>query len=561
LINSIDICGRTLLDTIDHLLDYSKINHVSEHARHSRRAARQVQRPEATGLQSAEQDTDQKSTIHTDIDLAAITEEVIVAVSAGHEIKVPAKSSPTASNDESMDLIHNGESLGRASSNIRSPHSRPKIERRTSQFDHVTISIDICSSSNWKLCTEVGAWRRIVMNLFGNSLKYCEQGFINVALRSEPMQSNDGLKRSMVILNVTDSGKGMSEEYLRNQLFKPFAQENPLAPGTGLGLSIIRQVVVLLGGEIVVRSLKDIGTDIRVSIPMVHSKQPFGSLGAPILDGILKMRESTRGLAVCLLGIPEDLTSKAQTATGMEYGLWGHQSNHMRSALETICTDYFGMCVNTSKTQDLYLVGENSHNFADLKSGRLLDQLHEEVNQIAGDHLLQVIILCKTAFSASNLERSAKESRARRVVVFISQPYGPRKLAKALSLCLARRAEIMSGKTITEDKEQDKAEPHRQGKGPNSIRNGQHPLEQIELVGSKAPLLGHDQTLSSLSAKYEAQVVVEGRLKGDESQQASKNVTNSPQTLAAPNTHVSEPFLLVDDNHINLQVRLFCFHS
>jgi hypothetical protein len=162
LINSIDICGRTLLDTIDHLLDYSKINHVSEHQRHSRRAARQIQRPNATGLQSAEQTTEQESAIHADVDLGAITEEVIVAVSVGHEIKVPAKLSRATNGNETRGSIKTGEPTSKLTPDTSQPHVRPKIERRTSQFDHVTISIDISSSSDWILCTEVGAWRRIV---------------------------------------------------------------------------------------------------------------------------------------------------------------------------------------------------------------------------------------------------------------------------------------------------------------------------------------------------------------------------------------------------------------
>lgn len=392
------------------------------------------------------------------------------------------------------------------------------------------------------------------MNLYGNSLKYCEQGFINVTLKSEPIQSNDGLKRSMVILNVTDSGKGMSEEYLRNQLFKPFAQENPLAAGTGLGLSIIRQIIVLLGGEIVVRSKKNIGTDIQVSIPMVHSEQPFGSLGAPILDEVSSVRESTRGLAVCLMGIPEDPRSEEQAETGVESGLWDRQSNHMRSALESLCTDWFGMHISTSKNHDLYLVGENSHNFNDLKSGWLLDQLQDKVSQMGSNHLPQVIVLCKTAFSASNLERIAKESQARRVVVFISQPCGPRKLAKAISLCLARRAELLAGRRTAEAEGQDGSEIRKRKEEPGIIRTGRNPPEQIEPSGSTKTPLDKDENLGQQSVKFEAQVVLDVRSKIEESEQLSDPITTSSQTLADTNAHPFGPFLLVDDNHINLQV-------
>jgi signal transduction histidine kinase len=34
------------------------------------------------------------------------------------------------------------------------------------------------------------------------------------------------------MLKVTDSGKGISKDYLRNRLFVPFSQEDKLAPGT-----------------------------------------------------------------------------------------------------------------------------------------------------------------------------------------------------------------------------------------------------------------------------------------------------------------------------------------
>jgi hypothetical protein len=394
------------------------------------------------------------------------------------------------------------------------------------------------------------------MNLYGNSLKYCEQGFINVTLKSEPIQSDDDQKRSMVILNVTDSGRGMSEEYLRDQLFKPFAQENPLAPGTGLGLSIIRQIIVLLGGEIVVKSKKDIGTDIRVSIPMVHSKQPFGNMAAPMLDEVLKVRESTRGLSVCLLGIPEEFTTEAQTEIGIESGLWEYQSNHMRSALESLCTNWFGMYLNTSKHQDLYLVGENSHNFADLKSGRLFDQLQEEISQTLGNHLLQVVILCKTVFSATNLERTFKQTRARRVVVFISQPCGPRKLAKALSLCLAKRMEILS-RDLAAENGQNRPEIHTsEGQSNTSVDHGS---QEVELAGSTLPLRDHVQ-ISSPHSIEKAHLTAQSDKNPENPQKYLDNTTNSAMPVA-PHGHPSEPFLLVDDNHINLQVCLQQRHN
>ncbi|TID23371.1 CheY-like superfamily [Venturia nashicola] len=552
LINSIDICGRTLLDTIDHLLDYSKINHVSEHARHSRRAARLVQRPKATGPLSVEQATQTSSAIYSDVDLGAITEEVIVAVSVGHEIKVPIRSTQSITSDGALDLESNDQLPNDTTPPL---HPRPKIERRTSQFNHVTISIDISNSSDWKMCTEVGAWRRIVMNLYGNSLKYCEQGFINVTLRSEPMESKDGLRRSMTILNVTDSGKGMSEEYLRNKLFKPFAQENPLAPGTGLGLSIIRQIILLLGGDIIVRSLQDVGTDILVRIPMVHSQQSFGDRPAPLLDEILMVREKTRGLAVCLLGMPEYPTSegKLKLETGIDLGLWDHKSNLMRSTLESLCTNWFGMEVAGAQRKDIYLIGESSHNFADITSGQLLNKLEDELKEPTGDNVLQVIVLCKTVFSATNLQRTFR-SQGRQAVVFISQPCGPRKLAKALMLVLEKRADILSGKP-DEDGPRNTAEANRQ-RDSLIIDNDYESIFPVEPIRSTVLHFDHDQTSTSQPVIPEAQPHLQTTTKTHHLEQESATLS---QLSTATGAHSFEPFLLVDDNPINLQVlSMYC---
>lgn len=51
-------------------------------------------------------------------------------------------------------------------------------------------------------------------------------------------------------LTVADSGEGISREYLKNNLFTPFVQENPTLFGMGLGISIVRQIVGELNGSI-----------------------------------------------------------------------------------------------------------------------------------------------------------------------------------------------------------------------------------------------------------------------------------------------------------------------
>lgn len=102
----------------------------------------------------------------------------------------------------------------------------------------VVIILDI-SPGNWKLVALPGALQRIVMNLVGNSLKYTSSGFVRVKLDIHPSKEDlDSHKRSAVVeLNVIDSGRGISNEFLKTKLFCPFSQETILAPGTGTFVS------------------------------------------------------------------------------------------------------------------------------------------------------------------------------------------------------------------------------------------------------------------------------------------------------------------------------------
>lgn len=66
---------------------------------------------------------------------------------------------------------------------------------------------------------------------------------------------------------VIDTGKGIGKEFLKEQLFHPFSQENPLQTGTGLGLAIVNSIVRSEGvnGKVDVWSAEGMGTEIRVS--------------------------------------------------------------------------------------------------------------------------------------------------------------------------------------------------------------------------------------------------------------------------------------------------------
>jgi len=199
LVDTVDICGRTLLDTIEHVLDFSKIKKFG-------------------------QATMQPMGVVADLDVSAVIEEVLEGVYAGFEFN--GLSSEGLADTTKSRTKDTGSTEQRA-------HS-PTEEHIVSQ-DRLTVIIDIDSRDQWKFPTVPGTWRRLTMNIFGNALKYTPAGFIKIKLEAHPIAPEPGSKsssteRTMVTLTVTDSGKGMSKEFMEKKLFMPFSQVRLLIP-------------------------------------------------------------------------------------------------------------------------------------------------------------------------------------------------------------------------------------------------------------------------------------------------------------------------------------------
>ncbi len=103
--------------------------------------------------------------------------------------------------------------------------------------------------------------RQIMVNLLSNSIKYNKpNGFIDTYAKEV---SFDG-ETVVFEFKITDTGIGMSEDFVKNRLFKPFNQEQTDARtqyrGTGLGMSIVKTLVEKMGGTIEVHSVLGEGT-------------------------------------------------------------------------------------------------------------------------------------------------------------------------------------------------------------------------------------------------------------------------------------------------------------
>ena len=293
MIDTIERCGRTLLDTIQHVLDFAKINNFTR-ARKARGGP-----GAAKGRAGWRRSLSGVSNLSVNVDLSLLAENVVDSVFAGHEFQ---GSSSLFVTDEPSSFSPEG--LRRSSSGGRK--TRHRLTRNVEE--RIDVILDIGWRPNWMFRTESGALRRVLMNLFGNALKYTDKGWVKVSLLSTDIESPPGQpKRSVVRISVHDTGRGIAQEYLHSDLFTPFTQENPLNPGTGLGLSIVLQIVRSLGGNICITSEQGVGTEVVVSLTMNHALPgdlDHGTLMAQ--QAIQNTKSKTKGLRIGLVGLDAD---------------------------------------------------------------------------------------------------------------------------------------------------------------------------------------------------------------------------------------------------------------
>jgi putative PEP-CTERM system histidine kinase len=68
------------------------------------------------------------------------------------------------------------------------------------------------------------------------------------------------------VIEISDTGQGMSEEFIRERLFKPF--ESTKSAGMGIGVFETREYVHELGGTVEVSSRPSVGTTFKLTLPL-----------------------------------------------------------------------------------------------------------------------------------------------------------------------------------------------------------------------------------------------------------------------------------------------------
>lgn len=116
------------------------------------------------------------------------------------------------------------------------------------------------------VCADADQLRRLLFILLENALAYTPSGGSITVSVEIPVG-----RTPVVLLNVADSGKGISPEDLPH-VFEPFYRADPARrhshhSGSGLGLALARHIAHSLGGEITVTSELGTGSTFTVRLP------------------------------------------------------------------------------------------------------------------------------------------------------------------------------------------------------------------------------------------------------------------------------------------------------
>lgn len=170
-----------------------------------------------------------------------------------------------------MELVNNIMDFSKLESGIVSPTLKPTeldkvIQKKIAGYKAIAESKGLQFKydfdkkiSEWVLVDQVKL-SQVILNLVSNAVKFTQEGFIIVGVELEKEEFGSGV----IKFYVRDSGIGIPEDRL-DSIFEAFHQGgdevNLAFGGTGLGLSISKQIVKMLGGELMVESRQGEGSE------------------------------------------------------------------------------------------------------------------------------------------------------------------------------------------------------------------------------------------------------------------------------------------------------------
>ncbi|KAL4929028.1 GAF domain-containing sensor histidine kinase [Aspergillus undulatus] len=469
LVETIYSCGRTLLDTLNHLLDYAKINTLTQSS--SQSPGPSMPRGPVSGSLQEE-------------DLSVLVQEVVEGLLAGTEYQRQGQAS------------HGSEASTEKESKEGNPASR------------LMTIVDIEWKDSWLFNIYSGAWRRVVMNLFGNALKYTQSGYIQLLMKSDTLLEN-GQETPAVHMTFSDSGRGMSQDFLTNHLYSAFLQEDTTSPGLGVGLHLVYQMVKSLKGTIEFTSALGRGTAVDVILPVELPAQ--STILAPPRGPFVSLKEQLSEKTVSLF---------MRSSREGDLGFATEVFDTILVSLGHMISEWFGLRVltaeeTTSQMPDFVVVTEHEYRNYYQEGSNL-----PITDSAAIRPSYPLIVLSARTSSWEAIEESVEGS-----VIFLTQPVSPKTLATAFKHCLGPS-------TRSRGSSQPSLSPPVKPAADEKL-----PFESLPAENTNVQ---KDETLDPVVANV--------------SEKGKDGQSRSPREEPYNEKEGTKRILLVDDNQVNLKV-------
>ncbi|KAK4579829.1 hypothetical protein LTR86_000030 [Recurvomyces mirabilis] len=436
LVRSITSSGITMLDTLNDLLEYSRLSLGVQGQRDRTRHLENGQRSrrpsseEMNGNKGSDELKPEPASM-----LSQLTEAAVEAACLGYEYQ------------------------GKTSDHDRSEHTPEPT---------IILDIEDACNDDWRFRMSGGSWKRICMNLVTNALKYTPAGYISVSLRKKWLDIHQGDERHAIIelvvrmssvdyhlfdvtdhdMQVEDSGVGMSQKFQADDLFGPFKQEDCMRSGTGLGLNLVAQIVRPYGGNIQIHSELGVGTCVKVILLSVSAPVP---VRATMLNGDIKHRSHAANLRddmhdnrnhsdvddqpspQVLIFSSEDPTNDACPKARAQ-----EAQSRQKSSLEKTCTS-LGLHVrgiNDSTVEEIVVCIVHERDLKTAFSTNSMPTRAHLMHEMYRNNTA-LIVVCQTRAAALTFKASPGSIPVPSDAQFLWLPIGAVKLASTISACVA----------------------------------------------------------------------------------------------------------------------------
>ncbi len=270
-------------------------------------------------------------------------------------------------------------------------------------------------------------FRQILTNLVGNAIKFTQEGYVLINIRSIKRSA----EKQTVRVEVHDTGIGIPQDK-RDGIFQKFAQADGSTTrkygGTGLGLAISKQLTEALGGEIDVESEVGKGSIFSYELPMDISTEIQSGPGQSVnKEGVVadQVRLSDlRLLVVDDLPINREILEEAATK-------WEMDSVFCSSGAEAL--EALSKAAQEGNSVDIALLDYAMEGMDGL-------QLADAIRKQPYGKEIALILL------SSVQDLSQKEVEDHGLSAYICKPYDTEELACKLRALVARQKETQTSR-------------------------------------------------------------------------------------------------------------------